>query len=46
MSLGGLGHVDLIEGFFGLTGRVNLADKIYAIMDNFLKFLHFFKGWR
>ena len=27
-------------------GRVNLADRIYAIMDNFLKILHFFKGER
>ena len=28
------------------TGRVNPAKRIYAIMDNFLKFLHFFKGER
>ena len=32
------------EAYLSLTtGRVNPADRIYAIMDNFLKFLHFFQ---
>ena len=25
-----------------VIGRVNPVDRIYAIMDNFLKFMHFF----
>ena len=32
------------EAYISLTiGRVNHVDRIYAIMNNFLKFIHFFQ---
>ena len=36
--------MDVSTAYLSLISvRVNLVDRIYAIMDNFLKFLHFFQ---
>ena len=46
-SIGRFDGRDLSTSYLSLTiGRVNPIDRIYAIMENLLKFLHFFKGER
>ena len=46
-SIGRFNHRGMSTTYLSLTtGRVNLVDIIYVIMDNFLKFIHVFKGER